>query len=48
MKLTSNLRIDRVHLREMMEIGILDESWLPRGPVSLRERIQALLDDPDG
>ncbi len=48
MQLTSNLRIDRVHLRDMMEIGMLDESWLPRVPISLRDRLQALLDDPDG
>jgi hypothetical protein len=48
MQLTSNLRIDRVHLRDMIEIGMLDESWLPRVPISLRDRLQALLDDPDG
>jgi hypothetical protein len=48
MLLTSNLRIDRVHLRDMMEIGMLDESWLPRVPISLRDRLQALHDDPDG
>jgi hypothetical protein len=48
MKLTSYRRIDRVHLHDMMEIGMLGESWLPRVPVSLRDRLQALLDVSDG
>jgi hypothetical protein len=48
MKLTSNRRKDQVHLLDMMEIGMLDESWLERVPVSLRDRLQALLDDPEG
>lgn len=48
MKLTSYRDKDRVHLRDMMEIGMLDESWLERVPVSLRDRLQALLDDPEG
>lgn len=48
MKLTSYRDKDRVHLRDMMEIGMLDGSWLPRVPISLRDRLQALLDDPDG
>lgn len=48
MKLTSYRRKDQVHLLDMVEIGMLDESWLPRVPISLRDRLQALLDDPDG
>lgn len=48
MKLTSYRDKDRVHLRDMMEIGQIDESWLERVPASLRDRLQALLDDPDG
>jgi len=48
MKLTSYRDKDRVHLRDMIEIGQLNESWLDRVPVSLRERLQTLLDDPDG
>lgn len=47
-KLTSYRDKDRVHLRDMMEIGMLDESWLARVPLSLRDRLQALLDDPHG
>jgi hypothetical protein len=48
MKLTSYRDKDRVHRRDMMEIGQLDASWLPRVPPSLRQRLQDLLDDPDG
>lgn len=48
MKLTSNRRKDQVHLLDMVEIGMLDESWLGRVPVSLQDRLQALLDDPEG
>jgi hypothetical protein len=48
MKLTSYRDKDRVHLRDMMEIGMLDETWLTRVPISLRDRLQALLDDPEG
>jgi hypothetical protein len=48
MKLTSYRDKDRVHLRDMIEIGQLDESWLPRVPPALRQRLQDLLDDPDG
>lgn len=48
MKLTSYRRKDQVHLLDMVEIGMLDESWLSRVPISLRDRLQALLDDPEG
>ena len=48
MKLTSYRDKDRVHLRDMMEIGMLDENWLTRVPFTLRDRLQALLDDPGG
>jgi hypothetical protein len=48
MMLTSNRRKDHVHLLGMMEIGMLDESLLELVPVSLRGRLQALLDDPEG
>ena len=48
MKLTSYRRKDQVHLLDMMEIGQLGASWIPRVPPSLRQRLQDLLDDPDG
>ena len=48
MKLTAYRDKDRVQLRDMMEIGQIDETWLDRVPASLRERLRALLDDPHG
>ena len=48
MKLTSYRDKDRVHLRDMLEIGQIDASWLDRVPSSLRSRLQKLIDDPEG
>lgn len=48
MKLTSYRRKDQVQLLDLIEIGQLDASWLDRVPAALRDRLQALLDDPDG
>ncbi len=48
MKLTSFRRKDQVHIQDMISIGIIDESWLDRLPPSLQNRLQELLDDPDG
>jgi hypothetical protein len=48
MKLTSFRRKDQVHLLDMISIGMLDESWLERIAVSLRPRLEELLNDPDG
>ncbi len=48
MKLTSYRDKDRVHLRDMLSIGMIDESWLNRYSTELRDRLKTLLDDPDG
>jgi len=48
MNLTSYRDKDRVHLRDKIEIGQLDDSWLTRIPASRLQRLQDLLDDPDG
>ena len=48
MKLTSYRLKDRVHLLDMIEIGQLNQSWIDRVPESLRDRLQDLLDNPDG
>src|SRR5213593_2903153 len=48
MKLTSFRDKDRVHLRDLMEVGLVDESWLERVPPQLRPRLQQLLDYPEG
>jgi hypothetical protein len=48
MKLTSFRLKDRVHLLDMVEVGLLDYSWLPRLPADLATRLKELLDNPDG
>jgi len=48
MKLNSFRDKDRVHLRDMISVGLIDESWLGRFPDELRQRLAALLADPNG
>jgi hypothetical protein len=48
MKLTSFRDKDRVHLRDMIDVGLVDESWLERVPKPLRPRLQELLNNPEG
>jgi len=48
MKLTSFRLKDRVHLQDMISVGLVDASWLDRLPTMLRSRLQELLDNPDG
>jgi hypothetical protein len=48
MKLTSFRLKDRVHLRDMIDVGLLDDSWLPRLPAELASRLKELLDNPEG
>jgi hypothetical protein len=48
MKLNSNRDKDRVHLRDMISVGLIDASWLGRFPSPLNDRLTALLSDPNG
>ena len=48
MKLTSFRDKDRTHLRDMIEVGLLDETWPGRLPAELGQRLQELLDNPEG
>lgn len=48
MKLTSFRRKDQVHLLDLIEVGLIDRSWLDRLQLELATRLQELLDDPDG
>jgi hypothetical protein len=48
MKLTSFRDKDRTHLRDMLSVGLLDETWRAKLPEALAARLQALLDTPDG
>lgn len=48
MKLLSNRRKDQVHVEDLIRVGLVDRSWLARVPPELTERLQAILDTPDG
>lgn len=48
MKLTSFRDKDRTHLRDMIGVGLLDQSWISHLPTELASRLQGLLDNPDG
>jgi hypothetical protein len=47
MKLTSYRLKDRVHLLDMIGVGLIDESWPARFPTELAARLQTLLDNPE-
>jgi hypothetical protein len=48
MKLTSFRDKDRVHLRDLIDVGLVDQTWIARLPGELASRLQQLLDNPDG
>jgi hypothetical protein len=48
MKLTSFRDKDRMHLRDLMDVGLLDESWQKFLPNALQSRLQELLENPEG
>lgn len=48
MKLTSFRRKDQVHVLDMIEVGLIDRTWLKKLPTELAPRLQELLDNPDG
>jgi hypothetical protein len=39
---------DRVDLHDMIDVGLVDETWLPALPFEVVGRLQELLDNPDG
>jgi hypothetical protein len=48
MKLTSFRDKDRTHLRDMLDVGLVDDTWPARFPSELAERLQELIDSPEG
>jgi hypothetical protein len=48
MKLTSFRDKDRTHLRDMIDIRLIDETWVARFAPELGARLQELFDNPDG
>ena len=48
MKLNAFRDKDRVHVRDMISLGMIDSTWLDLYPERLRLRLEVLLNDPDG
>ena len=47
-KLTAFRDKDRTHLRDLIGVGLIDQTWTTRLPPVLASRLQQLLDTPDG
>lgn len=47
-KLTAFHDKDRVHLRDLIGVGLIDGTWPCRFPPELGSRLQQILDDPNG
>jgi hypothetical protein len=47
MKLTSFRLKDQVHLIDLLDVGLIDESWRERFPPLLSERLQQLIEQRD-
>ncbi len=48
MMLSSNRRVDCMHLRDFIDVDLIDQTWPARFPPELAGRLQLLLDTPDG
>ncbi len=48
MKLTSYRLKNRVHVLDLIGVGLIDATWPARYPAPLSDRLQRLLDDPNG
>src|SRR5262245_16259758 len=48
MKLMSNSDKDRTHVRDLIGVGLIDASWLPKLPPELAARLKQILDTPEG
>ncbi len=48
MKLIAYRRKDQVHLLDLIGVGLIDATWPARLPAPLGDRLQQLLDDPNG
>ena len=48
MKLAAFRDKDRTHLRDLIDVGLVGPAWLSRLPVELANRLQTILDSPEG
>ena len=47
-KLTAFRDKDRTHVRDLIEVGLIDDTWPSKFPAVLADRLQSILDDPEG
>jgi hypothetical protein len=47
-ELIANRNNDLMHLRDMIDVGLINSSWLAKLPPVLAERLKQILDRPDG
>lgn len=48
MKITAFRDKDRMHLRDLLEVGLIDESWTASLPAPLAKRLRVILENPAG
>jgi hypothetical protein len=48
MKLTSFRDKDRLHLRDLLEVGLVNPTWCEQLPPDLGARLRIILDSPEG
>ena len=48
MKLTAFRDRDRTHLRDLLDVGLIDASWLEQLEPELRRRLRLIMDTPEG
>jgi len=48
MKLTSYRDKDKTHIRDLIGVGLIDDTWPDRFPPELGDRLRAILADPEG
>jgi hypothetical protein len=47
-KLTAFRDKDRTHLRDLIDVGLVDETWCARYPPELAQRLRGILETPEG
>jgi hypothetical protein len=47
MKLTSHRLKDRVHIQDMIQVGLIDRTWLGKFTPELAARLRELIDSPE-
>ena len=48
MNLNQNRNVNRMYVRDLVEVGLIDRTWTAKLPPTQAERLQQLLETPDG